>query len=103
MPWDVSSGALPVGPRPKVMVHFSLPADEVVPQPDGGLLTAGDQVEDYTPSIRPDSDNEQGGEEGQAVAPEEFLEVHCRPQLLLERQLASGNLKERLKDVNLRF
>ena len=38
VPLDVNSGALPVGPRPKVMVHFSLPADEVVPQQDGGLI-----------------------------------------------------------------
>lgn len=41
------------------MVHFSLPADEVVPQPDGGLLTAGDEEsEGYVPTTPPDLDQE---------------------------------------------
>ena len=59
VPWNVNSGALPVRARPKVMVHFSLPADEVVPQPDGGLLTAGDEEsEGYVPTTPPDLDQE---------------------------------------------
>ena len=39
LPWDVTADAVPSKPRTKVMVHFALPPDEVVPQPDGALTT----------------------------------------------------------------
>ena len=46
VPWDVTADALPAKPRSKVMVHFTMPSSEVVPQPDGSNLThGGDAVE----------------------------------------------------------
>ena len=39
LPWDVTADAVPSKARTKVMVHFALPPDEVVPQPDGALTT----------------------------------------------------------------
>ena len=58
-----------------VMVHFSLPADEVV---HGGS--------DYTPSIRPESDNEHGVKKARPLSLRSFSvqEVHCQRQLLPE-------------------
>ena len=41
VPWDVTADALPAKPRSKVMVHFTIPSSEVVPQPDGSNLTHG--------------------------------------------------------------
>ena len=80
VPWDVSSGALPVGFRPKVMLHFSLPADEVVPQPDGGLLTAGDEEsEGYVPTTPPDLEQDQQGVAEDVGEPEVFLSPRSAP------------------------
>ena len=72
--WNCEECPVPIGPRPKVMVHFSLPADEVVPQPDGGLLTAGDEEsEGYVPTTPPDPEQDQQAPAEDVGEPEVFL------------------------------
>ena len=95
LPWDLTAGAVPSKARAKVMVHFALVAEEVVPQPDGALTTpAGD------PPLEAMEDGDDSSGAGHTIECQGFATLGGMSQKSDEHMLLRGPATPRSPGVN---